>query len=82
MSFAVLGGIFLNIGAFMTYKGKIYEAVLVYLVADLCWMVMAYVRDDWVGALFIIVGTVLGFMAFLKMQKGDMKKNLNENEKL
>ena len=64
----------------MTYKGKIYEAVLVYLVADLCWMVMAYVRDDWVGAGFIIVGTILGFMAFLKMQKGDMKKNLNEKE--
>ena len=80
MSFAVLGGIFLNIGAFLTYKGKIYEAVLVYLVADLCWMVMAYVRDDWVGAAFIIVGTVLGFMAFLKMQKGDMKKNLNDKE--
>ena len=80
MSFAVLGGIFLNIGAFMTYKGKIYEAVLVYLVADLCWMVMAYVRDDWVGAAFIIVGTILGFMAFLKMQKGDMKKNLNEKK--
>jgi len=81
MSFAVLGGIFLNIGAFLTYKGKIYEAVLVYLVADLCWMVMAYVRDDWIGASFIIVGTILGFMAFLKMQKGDMKKNLNEKEK-
>ncbi len=80
MSFAVLGGIFLNIGAFLTYKGKIYEAVLVYLVADLCWMVMAYVRDDWVGAAFIIVGTILGFMAFLKMQKGDMKKNLNEKK--
>ncbi len=80
MSFAVIGGIFLNIGAFLTYKGRIYEAVLVYLVADLCWMVMAYVRDDWVGAAFIIVGTILGFMAFLKMQKGDMKKNLNEKK--
>ena len=80
MSFAVLGGIFLNIGAFLTYKGKIYEAVLVYLVADLCWMVMAYVRDDWVGAGFIVVGTTFGFMAFLKMQKGDMKKNLNDKE--
>jgi len=77
MSFAILGGIFLNIGAFLTYKGKIYEAVMVYLAADLCWVVMAYLREDWLGALFIVVGTVFGLMAFLKMRKGDMQKNLN-----
>ncbi len=80
MTFAILGGILLNIGAFLTYKGKIYEAVLVYLVADLCWMIMAYIRDDMLGAFFIIIGTTLGFLAFLKMHKGEMNKSLNDKD--
>ena len=80
MTFAILGGILLNIGAYLTYKGKIYQAVIVYLIADLCWMVMAYVRDDMIGALFITVGTMLGFLAYLKMRRGDMKKSLNHEQ--
>ena len=36
ISFAVIGGIFLNIGAYLTFRGKIYEAVAVYLIADIC----------------------------------------------
>jgi len=80
MTFALLGGILLNIGAFLTYKGKIYKAVIVYLFADLCWMIMAYIRDDYLGAFFIIVGTTLGFLAFMKMRNGEMHKTLNKEE--
>jgi hypothetical protein len=77
MTFAILGGILLNIGAFLTYKGKIYKAVIVYLFADICWIVMAYIRDDLLGSFFIIVGTALGFLAFIKMKNGEMHKTLN-----
>ena len=80
MSFAILGGILLNIGAFLTYKGKIYQAVIVYLFADLCWMIMAYIRDDYMGAFFIITGTTFGFLAYLKMKNGKMHKNLHREE--
>ncbi len=80
MSFAILGGILLNIGAFLTYKGKVYEAVIVYLFADLCWMFMAYERNDFIGAIFIIVGTTFGFLAFLKMRSGEMNKSLNKED--
>jgi positive regulator of sigma E activity len=80
MTFAILGGLLLNIGAYLTYKGRIYQAVIVYLFADLCWMVMAYVRDDMLGAFFIIVGTIFGFLAFMKMQRGEMNKSLNKEE--
>ena len=81
MSFAIIGGIFLNIGAYFTYKGKIYEAVAIYLVADLCWVVMAYEKDDFWGMASISVGVTLGLLAFLKMRRGTMKKNLNgEND--
>ena len=78
MSFAVLGGLLLNIGAFLTYKGKIYEAVAVYLFADVCWIVMAYEREDFWGVLSIVIGVTFGLLAFLKMKRGDMNKSINK----
>jgi len=80
ISFALIGGILLNVGAFLTYKGKIYESVAVYLFADLCWIVMAYERDDFWGMFSIIVGVTFGLLAFLKMRSGEMKKSLNKEE--
>ena len=82
MSFALLGGILLNIGAYLTYKGKIYQAVIVYLFADVCWIIMAYEKDDFVGAIFIITGTLFGFLAYLKMKNGEMHKTLHKDEVL
>jgi len=78
MSFAVLGGILLNIGAFLTFKGKIYEAVIVYLFADVCWIIMAYEREDLWGVLSIVIGVTFGFLAFLKMRSGEMKKSIKK----
>ena len=48
MSFAILGGILLNIGAYLTYKGRIYQAVIIYIFADLCWIVLAYENSDYI----------------------------------
>ncbi|MCK4974618.1 MAG: hypothetical protein KAR81_05150 [Sulfurimonas sp.] len=80
ISFAVLGGLLLNIGAFLTFRGKIYEAVVVYLFADICWVIMAYERDDFWGMFSIIVGVTFGILAFLKMKSGKMNKTLNEKK--
>ena len=80
MSFAILGGVLLNIGSYLTYKGKIYQAVIVYLFADICWIIMAYKNSDYIGAFFIIVGTTLGFLAYIKMKNGEMNKSLNRRE--
>jgi hypothetical protein len=80
MSFAIIGGIFLNIGAYLTFKGKIYEAVAVYLLADICWIIMAYERDDFWGMLSIFIGVTFGLLAFLKMRSGKMNKNLNRSK--
>lgn len=77
MSFAVIGGILLNIGAYLTFRGKIYEAVVVYLFADLCWIIMAYERGDFWGVLSIVVGVAFGVLAYIKMKNGDMSKSLN-----
>jgi len=77
ISFAVIGGLLLNIGAFLTFRGKIYEAVAVYLFADICWIIMAYERDDFLGVTSILVGVTFGLLAFLKMKSGKMNKNIN-----
>ena len=81
ISFAVIGGLFLNIGAFLTFKGKIYEAVAVYLAADFCWIVMAWEKDDFWGVISISVGVTFGLLAFLKMRSGKMSKSINKEEK-
>ena len=75
-SIAILGGIFLNIGAFFTMKGKIYHSVVVYLIADICWIFLALEKADYIGSALITIGTALGAIAFYKMQKGKMNKNL------
>jgi len=80
LSYALIGGLLLNIGAFLTYKGKIYEAVIVYLFADVCWVIMAYEREDFWGVTSIIVGVTFGFLAFLKMKNGKMNRNLNKEQ--
>lgn len=81
ISYALIGGILLNIGAYLTFKGKIYEAVIVYLFADVCWIIMAYQESDFMGSVFILVGTLFGLLAFMKMQRGEMKKSLNKEDK-
>jgi hypothetical protein len=80
ISYALIGGILLNIGAFLTFKGKIYEAVIIYLFADVCWIIMAYERDDYWGVVSIIVGVTFGFLAYLKMRNGAMNKSLHKEE--
>jgi len=80
MSFAILGGILLNVGAFLTFRGKIYEAVAVYLFADFCWIVMAWERDDFWGVVSISIGVLFGLLAFFKMRSGKMSKSINKKE--
>jgi len=79
-SLAVLGGILLNVGAFLMFRGLAFQAIIVYLFADICWIVMALQRDDYIGAVFITSGMTFGFLAYLKMRSGKMRKSLNKHE--
>ena len=76
MSFSILGGILLNIGAYFTMKGHIYRAVFAYLAADVCWIIIAYEKQDIFGTVSITLGTLFGLVALLKMYTGRMKKVL------
>lgn len=80
-SFAIIGGVLLNVGAYLTFKGRIFQAVWAYLVADLCWIAMAWERGDNWGIFFIAVGITFALLAFRKMHRGDMEKSLNPEER-
>jgi len=80
-SMAILGGILLNIGAFLMFRGLAFQAIIVYIFADICWVFMALQRQDYIGAGFIFVGMSFGFLAYLKMRSGKMHKNLNKEPK-
>lgn len=79
MSFALLGGILLIVGAFLVFKGEIFKSVSVYLAADVCWILMAFQNKDYIGAIFIIIGMTLGLLAYLKMNKGQLHKTLHKD---
>lgn len=80
MTFAILGGILLNIGAFLTLRGMIYRSVIAFLLADLCWVAMAWERGDYLGMAFILLGVIFGVLAFAKMRNGKMEKELQKSE--
>lgn len=76
MTLGTFAGIMLIIGAFFTYKGKIFLAVCIYLIADVCWAIMSYTIEDYQGAIFISIGMLLGILATIKMNTGVMRKDL------
>lgn len=78
MTISTIGGILLIIGALLTYKGKVYAAVLTYIFADLCWIYLSYLNSDVQGAVLTSIGTFLGILAFLKMKTGKMRKTLDK----
>jgi len=78
-SLAVFGGVLLNIGAYLMYRGLAFQAIIVYIFADICWVFMALQKEDYIGAVFIFIGMTFGFMAYLKMRSGKMHKNLNKD---
>lgn len=74
---AIMGGLLLISGAYFTYMGKIFNAVLFYAIADVCWVIIAYSSGNIIGAVFVLIGLILGILAFLKMNNGIMRKTLD-----
>lgn len=81
LTILTLGGLLLMGGAFFTYKGKIFLAVLWYLIADVCWIINAFHINDFHGVFFITVGIIFGALASIKMKNGDMDSELKHKVK-
>lgn len=71
-----IGGLLLILGAIFAFRGEMHRAAIPYFVGDLVWMYLAYNQGDIQGTIIIIIGTLLGVGAFIKMQTGRMRKSL------
>lgn len=72
------------LGTFLTYKGNIFKASICFIIADTCWIYLSFYKYlitsdiiDLIGFLFIILGTLIGILTFLKMNFGKMRKTLD-----
>lgn len=77
MTPALIGGILLIIGSYTVYNGKIFWSVGIFFLADCMWVWIAISTGDVTGAIFVGIGMLLGLGAFLKMNSGKMRKNLD-----
>lgn len=82
--FSIIGGLLLCIGAYLIFKGKVFKASIFYLFADTIWIYLSYSKYinsnsiyDLIGLILVITGSILGILAFLKMNKGKMRKTLD-----
>lgn len=79
MTVSILGGLLLIVGAWYVYRGDIFKSVFVYFVADICWVVISFTQDDWIGSGLIAIGMTLGLLSFIKMNSSKMHKSLHKD---
>ena len=77
MTPALVGGILLIIGSYTVYRGKILYSVGLFFAADCMWVLISLSVQDYLGASFVAIGMLLGLAAFVKMNTGKMRKNLD-----
>jgi len=75
-----LGGFLLMLGAVYVYFGKIFYSIMVYTIADVCWLVNAYQHGDEFGALTVIIGILVGTIVVYKIQVGEFRKSIRKDE--
>ena len=78
MTVATIGGLLLIVAAFFTYKGKIFESIIIYFLADICWLFISISTGDYFGSSLVLIGMLLGIGVFIKMNTGIFVKNLKK----
>lgn len=77
MTPAIAGGILLMIGSYFVSKGEIYKSVIAFWLADIAWVFLALLSGDIFGSITVFIGMTFGIIAFLKMHKGEIRKDLH-----
>lgn len=76
LSPARVGGLLLVVGAYFVSRGDIFKSVMVFFLADVCWVIIAFNSKDYIGVVSIAAGMSLGLLAYFKMNNGTMRKTL------
>lgn len=78
MTASIIGGLLLTLAATLMYKGKIFYASLLYIIADFFWIYLAFQTGEFIGPVLVIIGTLLNIGVFIKMNRGIFVKDLNK----
>jgi len=78
MSIATLGGVFLIFGALALAKGSVKISVMIYFLADLCWLGMAVTSKDVFGTIAVTIGIFSGVYVYYMMQIGRYRKTIKK----
>lgn len=76
LSIATTGALILLMGIFYYYYGYILYSTIFYIMADLCWAIMAYNAKDIIGMICIVLSIIIGTLVVIKMNKGIFVKTL------
>lgn len=70
ISVVTVGGLYLILGAFYMYFGKIGFASMAYVLSDIAWAINAYTYQDYFGFLVVLIGVIVGISVMYKMKQG------------
>ena len=74
-------GLLFTIGALIISEtGKIFIGSIIYLCADLIYLVYAIILGDTIGMIFLLSGLVFGIRTLIKMNIGIFIKSLKKGE--
>lgn len=76
LSVATTGALILLMGIFYYYYGYVLYSTIFYIMADLCWALMAYDAKDIIGMICIVLSIIIGTLVVIKMNKGIFVKTL------
>jgi len=82
LTYLNLGGILLSYASIWYARGNILFGAIIYLFADICWLLNAFEQDDLGGTVNIFIGIVSGIYIMYNMKQGifrtSIKKDKNE----
>ncbi len=79
IDFGAIGGLLLILGAFALYRGNVHLSIILYLIADLCWLFLSLQVGNLFGSIMIGIGMILGVGVYIKMNRGIFVKTLHKD---
>jgi hypothetical protein len=76
VSALTIGGLLLMYGAWYVANGNVFYSIIVYTLADICWLINAYLSNDLFAAVTVSVGIGTGLYVTYKMQRGTFRKSI------
>ena len=74
ISFTTIGGFMLIFGSFFVLRGEIFRSVIVFTLADVCWIAAAFETGDMFAVVTVATGALFGIFALLFISRSKVYK--------